>query len=226
MTSAKLRALFSAGLTYDEIAEVNERSEGWKPSRSAVLRKYQDMGMPPRRASSHDLIPWRVTQEHSDSLVRHMLSAESRSRQHKALSPTDRKLVARLHETLFGRGMLMVVDYHPEAGFSFVLRDDSDGDIIRPPRSVSLLRKDLAAAVRDAEDEPLALLAQRAGLSPELLENASRDRAADILRNLSAGAPRTHQDQEHDDTGTAAPPVAVSVPVVTMPLRGNGTRQR
>lgn len=196
MTSAKLRALFSAGLTYDEIAEVNERSEGWKPSRSAVLRKYQDLGMPPRRASHQDLLPWRIALEHESSLVRHMLEAESRSRQHRALSPTDKKLVARLHETLFGRGTLMVVDYHPETGFSFALREDSDTDIVRSPRKASLLRRDLAAAVRDAEDEPLALLAQRAGLSPELLENSGRDRAADMLRQLTSGAPRAHSHPE------------------------------
>ena len=51
MTATKLRALFTSGLTYDEIAEANERSEGWKPSRAAVKRKYEAMGMPPRRHS-------------------------------------------------------------------------------------------------------------------------------------------------------------------------------
>jgi hypothetical protein len=131
MTSAKLRALFASGLTYDEIAEVNERSEGWKPSRAAVLRKYEAMGMPPRRASHRDLLPWKLRPEHADSVVRHMLQAESRARQHKPLSETDRKLVARLHELLFGRGTLMVVTYHPEVGFAFVMREDSDEDIVR-----------------------------------------------------------------------------------------------
>ena len=222
MTSAKLRALFSAGLTYDEIAEVNERSEGWQPSRSAVLRKYQEMGMPPRRAIHHDLLPWRVAQEHSDSLIRHMLGAEARSRQGKALSPTDRKLTGRLHEMLFGRGTLMVVDYHPETGFSLVLRDDGDADIIRSPRSVSLLRKDLAAAVHNEEDEPLAMLAQRAGLSPELLENAGRDRAADMLRSLTRGL----AGDEEETADAAGTPVVVPSPVFMAPRRGNGTRDR
>ena len=206
MTSAKLRALFSAGLTYDEVAEANERSEGWKPSRSAVLRKYQEMGMPPRRTSTSDLLPWRISPEHSDSLVRHMLGAESRSRRHRALSSTDRKLLARLHETLFGRGTLMVVNYHPDAGFSFVLREDTDDDIIRQPRSVSLLRKDLAAAVRNDTDEDLAKLAHKTGLRPELLENAARDRAADLLRSLrDSSVPRTRLDSGEDATAPAAP---------------------
>lgn len=132
MTSAKLRALFASGLTYDEIAEANERSEGWKPSRAAVKRKYEALGMPPRRASHRDLLPWKIRPEHSDSLIRHMLQAESRGRQHKPLTETDRKLTARLHELLFGRGTLMVVTYHPEVGFALVLREDSDEDIIRP----------------------------------------------------------------------------------------------
>lgn len=131
MTTAKLRALFSAGRTYDEIAEANERSEGWRPSRAAVKRKYEAMGMPPRRSSHKDLLPWKLRAEHSDSLVRHMLQAESRARQHKPLSETDRKLTARLNEILFGRGTLMVVTYHPEVGFAFVLREDTDDDIVR-----------------------------------------------------------------------------------------------
>ena len=131
MTTAKLRALFSSGLTYDEIAVINERSEGWKPSRAAVMRKYEAMGMPPRRASHKDLLPWTLRPEHSDSVVRHMLQAESRARQRKALSDTDRKLTARLHELLFGRGALMVVTYHPEVGFAFVMREDTDDDIVR-----------------------------------------------------------------------------------------------
>lgn len=136
MTEAKLRALFSAGLTYDEIAEANERSENWRPSRSAVMRKYEAMGMPPRRASHRDLLPWRVKPEHNGSLLRHMLQAESRARAGENLSGTDRKLTARLHELLFGRGTLMVVTYHPEVGFALVLREDTDEDIVRPLANV------------------------------------------------------------------------------------------
>ena len=222
MTSAKLRALFNAGWTYDDIAEANERSEGWKPSRSAVLRKYQEMGMPPRRSIHHDLLPWRVAPEHSDSLIRHMLGAEARYRQGNALSPTDRKLISRLHDMLVGRGTLMVVDYHPETGFSLVLRDDGDADIIRSPRSVSLLRKDLAAAVHNEEDEPLAMLAQRAGLSPELLENTGRDRAADMLRSLAGRLAAG----EEDEAGAVVAPVVISPSVVVASRRGNGTRGR
>lgn len=135
MTSAKLRALFASGLTYDEIAEANERSEGWKPSRAAVKRKYEAMGMPPRNASHTDLLPWRIAPEHADSVFRHMLQAESRSRQHRATSDTDRKLIARLHEQLFGRGKLMVIGYHPEVGFFLTPREEQDEDIIRSPRS-------------------------------------------------------------------------------------------
>jgi hypothetical protein len=135
MTSAKLRALFASGLTYDEIADANFRSEGWRPSRSGVKRKYEAMGMPPRHASHRDLLPWKLNPEHADDLLRHMLQAESRSRQGKAISDTDRKLVARLHELLFGRGKLMVVGYHQDVGFFLIEREDSDENIIRAPRT-------------------------------------------------------------------------------------------
>lgn len=133
MTSAKLRALFNAGLTYDEIAVINERSEGWRPSRAAVKRKYEALGMPARRASHRDLLPWTIRPEHNSQELRHMLQAESRARQGKKLSDTDRKLTALLHERLFGRGKLQVVGYHPEVGFFATDRLDTDEDIIRAP---------------------------------------------------------------------------------------------
>lgn len=134
MADAKLRALFNSGLTYDEIAEINERSEGWRPSRSGVLRKYERMGMPPRRQSNKDLIPWTISPEHNQDRLRYMLQAESRARRGGEVSETDRKLVSMLHDLLFGRGKLMVVGYHEQVGFYLTERADDDKDIIRAPK--------------------------------------------------------------------------------------------
>ena len=134
MPASKLRALFAAGLTYDEIALINERSEGWRPARNTVSEKYRVMGMPPRRASHRNLLPWDIAPEHNSSIFRHMLQAESRARAGGELSETDRKLTARLHEQLFGRGKLMVVGYHKDVGFYLTTREDGDEDIIRAPR--------------------------------------------------------------------------------------------
>lgn len=134
MATAKLRALFNAGLTYDEIAEINERSEGWRPSRSGVMRMYERMGMPPRRNSNKGLVPWTIQPEHNQDRLRYMLQAESRSRLGGEISDTDRKLVSMLHDLLFGRGKLMVVGYHPKVGFYLTERTEDDRDIIREPR--------------------------------------------------------------------------------------------
>lgn len=153
MTATKLRALFADGLTYDEIADVNERSEGWKPSRAAVKRKYEAMGMPPRRHSSSDLLPWKLKPEHSQSMFRYMLQAESRARQHKSVSETDRKLISRLHEMLFGRGKLMVVNYHPDLGFFLQEREDWDEDIIRRPRADQYSSPGLAHEDHESESQ-------------------------------------------------------------------------
>lgn len=134
MTETKLRALANARLTYDEIALANERSEGWRPSRSAVKRKLESMGLPPRRGTHGDLMPWKVKTEHNRDRLRHMLGAESRARRGgKPLSDSDRKLVAQLHEMLFGRGKLMVVGYHEDIGFYLTDRKDTDEDIVRMP---------------------------------------------------------------------------------------------
>jgi hypothetical protein len=135
MSTAKLRALFSAGLTYDEIASVNERATGWRPTRSGVTRKFERLGFPPRHASHVDLIPWRIMPEHNSHRFRHMLQAESRKRQGLPLSETDRVLVSLLHDLLFGRGALLVVGYHPKIGFYLTDMDDDDEDIVRRPVS-------------------------------------------------------------------------------------------
>lgn len=178
MTTAKLRALFNAGLTYDEIAEANERSEGWRPNRATVKRKYEAMGMPPRKASHRDLIPWTgLEPEHKDSVLRHMLQAESRYRQGKKLSDTDRKLTSRLHELLFGRGTLMVVGYDPRIGFYTAPREDSDEDIIRTRKPHARWPDPIEQAIWDvatlSEDERYELIGViRAHRGQEVTERA------------------------------------------------------
>lgn len=152
MTKQKFRALVNAGLTYDEIAEVNERAEGWRPSRSSVKYHLDTLGLAPRHASHRDLIPWKVRPEHNTSLLRHMLQAEGRARQGGELSETDRKLVGRLHEMLFGRGKLMVVGYHRDVGFYLIERTDADEDIVRMPRTdVYSGAAELRGAVAEAQ---------------------------------------------------------------------------
>src|SRR6185437_14458325 len=108
----KLQALYNAGLTYDEIAQIVYTTEpGWPkaPSRSGVRWKLETLGFPARKMTHTNLNPWRgkVKREHQSSRLRHMLDAESRSREAQKtgaeLSNTDRKLVSQLHELLFGR---------------------------------------------------------------------------------------------------------------------------
>jgi hypothetical protein len=192
MSTAKLRALFNAGLTYDQIAAANERSEGWRPSRSGVKRKYEALGMPPRRPSNKETIPWNVRSEHNRHLFRHMLSAEARARQGRSLSGTDRKLLARMHELLFGRGAPMVIDYSPDYpdGFFLALRNDADTDVFRAPQHAAQLRIDIQAALHGAtSDNDLVNIALADGVGPEVLENAGRNAAAATLRELRSHRP-------------------------------------
>lgn len=201
ISDAKLRALFNAGLTYDEVAEINERGTSWRPSRAVVKRKYEAMGMPPRRPSHRDLIPWPVLPEHNSSVIRHMLQAESRARNGGELSDTDRKLTSRLHDVLFGRGTPMVVTYHPEVGFAFVLQDDSDDGLIRPGAYGT--RALLDKALKSAGDSELVELATKAGIRPEVLENAGRDGAADRLRlELAEADPDEVPEDDAEDAAT------------------------
>lgn len=199
MSDAKLRQLWNDGVSYDEVAQINGRVEGWEPSRSGVFRKYERMGMPPRRQHHKDLIPWTIRPEHSDDRFRHMLQAEGRKRSGGELSGTDRKLVSMLHDLLYGRGKLMVVGYHPEVGFYTTERLDTDEDIIRAPKKPREAHPDIDTAISTLKDEELAEFAASLKLRPEVLENAGRDRAADLLRKV--GQPDADLDllPEHDD---------------------------
>lgn len=217
MADAKLRALFNSDLTYDEIAEVNERAEGWRPSRAAVMHKLEKVinpeTLPLRRTPSRNLIPWKISAEHNQDRLRYMLQAEARRRAGKTLTSSDQNLTSMLHDLLFGRGKLMVVGYHPEVGFYLTERTDGDTDIIRSPRQAGALKKPVDYALRTLEDEELADFAAAEGLRPELLENAGRDRAADFLRRESGERPL------HADLDTEDDPELDAVPPRTAPRR-------
>jgi len=130
-TETKLRALYRAGYTYDEIAEVIEINTGWKPSRAAVGRKREELGEPPRRLSHVTLIPWHVLPRHHDDRFRHMLTSESRRRTGISLSRPERAETEMLRNILFGRGVMFVVCYRTDIGFHLAERYQTDTDIVR-----------------------------------------------------------------------------------------------
>lgn len=131
MSTGKLRAYARAGRTLDEIAELNERDTGWRPSRSTVSKKLYALGEEPRHVSRRDLIPWNIRPEHVNSRFRLMLQAESRRRAGYELSNTDSKYVDQLDELLMGRGTPLVIGYSEKIGFFLTDRKETDRDIIR-----------------------------------------------------------------------------------------------
>jgi hypothetical protein len=142
MPDTQLRALWDAGRTYDQIAEANHDTEGWRPSRAAVLRKLQRMNVPKRNAAQPDLLPWRIAPQHGHHVFHDMLQAQSRRQQNQHLSEADRRLVNGLHKMLCGGPRSLVITYHPEVGFALVPRQDGDGVYIRPPHPGAPLKKD------------------------------------------------------------------------------------
>lgn len=149
MATAKLRALFRAGVEYEDIAGINEKNTGWRPHKSVVSRKRDAMGEPPRRLRHDDLIPWRIRPEHNNAEMRHMLQAESRRRAGQPQSDKDKILTSLLYNRLFDRGRQMVVGYHPDLGFYTIDRADDDTDIIRRPPDRISVGDEEASAWRD-----------------------------------------------------------------------------
>jgi len=133
----RLRSLAQAGQTYDEIATLNERATGWRPTRATVSRKLARLGVAPRNLTHSDLAPWQVRPEHRTARLRWMLRAESRARAGRPLSETDIGARDLLRDLLTGRGVPLVVGYHPYVGFYLTERQTSDVDIIRAPEATS-----------------------------------------------------------------------------------------
>jgi hypothetical protein len=131
MSTSRLRAYSRSGRTLDEIAELNEKETGWRPSRSTVSKKLAALGEEPRHVTRRDLVPWNVKPEHANSRFRLMLQAESRRRSGQRLSKTDSKYVDLLDALLIGRGTPLVVGYSPAIGFYLTDRSETDQDIIR-----------------------------------------------------------------------------------------------
>jgi hypothetical protein len=152
MRESKIVSLFRAGRTLEEIAEANERSEGWKPSRSAVSRKLERMGLEgPPRASHADLLPWKIAPRHNSDMFRRMLQAESRWRQGFTLSKNEEDARSLLNNFLWGRGAPLVVSYNRDIGFYLVRRVDADADIIRRPN----LDDELSNQLGQADERPV-----------------------------------------------------------------------
>lgn len=126
------------GLTLDEIADLNYQKTGDRPTKSAVCKYLKRLGAEPRQVPSGDLMPWRVKMEHYQSPERYMLHAVSqvRAKGWDNVSYDTRKKARRLAEILEGNGNRkpLVVDYNPETGFCFRIREDADTDIVRRPK--------------------------------------------------------------------------------------------
>lgn len=126
-TETKLRAWARSGRTLDEIAELVEEDTSWRPARSVVSRKLQEIGEPARRASHRDFMPRGVRVDHNGALLRRMLEAEHRAQMQQELSSTDRKLTSLLHRLLFERGTQLVIGYDRHIGWYLRPREDADG---------------------------------------------------------------------------------------------------
>jgi hypothetical protein len=129
LPAATLRALFDAGIEYDQIAMLNEAVTNWQPNRSTVLLKRRAMGYDDRNTRRDDLLPWRVTVQDNAHRFWMMLAAESKRRAGEELSREDQSFVRSLDRLV---GTDKVITYSPGSGWALANRLPSDEDIIRP----------------------------------------------------------------------------------------------
>lgn len=129
------------GLTLDEIAELNYKKTGDRPTRSGISKMLKRLGAEPRQTFSGDLMPWKpIDMKHYQSPVRYMLHALSQWREKgEDSTPDTRRKVRELMEILDGSGetgyqrLRLVVDYDREKGWCFRPREETDEDVVRKP---------------------------------------------------------------------------------------------
>lgn len=130
-----LRALAEWGWRNQDIARANRDATGYEPTRSAVTRRLQRIGVPPRHMSHKDLIPWRIRPEHAHERIYYGLQAIDRQRKGLPMSRQDAYRAAALRAALTDRIGPFVVDYRPdispEHGFILVPAEPGDTGITR-----------------------------------------------------------------------------------------------
>lgn len=146
MPESELLKAARRGLTYDEIADLNFRLTGDRPTRFAVQKYLVRLGAEPRQIRTGDLMPWRVRMADYQSPVRYMLNALAnyRKKVEDGAEPSEdsRKKVRELLEILEGSPdrdyprLRLVVDYDAQ-GWCFRPRLDSDEDVVRMPKEAA-----------------------------------------------------------------------------------------
>lgn len=130
---ADIRQFYGLGWSNTVIARANEERTGWRPSRSAMSRKLRALGLPQRRVSHQELIPWRINPDHAHNQVYYALQAISRERHGIPPSHQDGYRAQWLRDLLTLGGVPKVVDYDYNDGWRIVRARKTDTDIIRRP---------------------------------------------------------------------------------------------
>ena len=107
-----------------------------KPQAIGMIRARA--GLPTTLARHHDLLPWRVAEEHARLHVPAMLRLESRKRAGETLTPkNDRTLAAFLSRLKDGNMVIHYEENDPTGqGWYYFPREAYDRDIIRDPQMV------------------------------------------------------------------------------------------
>jgi hypothetical protein len=132
MPDAELFRYYDDGVPLADIALLNERYTGWKPTKGTVQRRViRRLGANPRNYSHAELMPQPFNPAHSNSAIHNMLESESKRRQGAELTADDRANLKTLRDLLFHREHAFVICYDYHLGFYFLIKQDKDKDIIR-----------------------------------------------------------------------------------------------
>ena len=129
----QMEGYLSRGLTQQQIADQYEEDTGIRVTRSAIGMAIERYGLSSNKARERydDLLPWRVSREHSMDTEARLLRWEARRRRGLEVPPDKLGWLDNWLKEL--RQKNAVVDYRPELGFVWVERTEDDEDIVRQP---------------------------------------------------------------------------------------------
>jgi hypothetical protein len=122
-------------MTQHQMVDAWEQESGMRVSRSAIAMAMQRADVPAAkpRPRYEDMLPWHVRGEHRLNAQARLLRLEGRRRKGGHLTSRELNWLTTWREELAAANAVIVYEPDTEEGFFWVVRNDTDTDIIRRP---------------------------------------------------------------------------------------------
>lgn len=123
-------------MTQAQMVDAWEQESGMRVSRSAIAMAMSRWDVPAQkpRPRYEDMLPWHVLAEHRLNAQARLLRLEGRRRKGGHLTDRELAWLTTWREELAAANAVIVYDPDTEEGFFWVVREETDDDVIRRPK--------------------------------------------------------------------------------------------